>query len=754
MLPLATFTDLSDKAWNQTKPSVLLVFGEHAREIITSEVGLWFSRVLVGDTAEIFSWAEWPEAFKPLGISSENIAATVQGWVRRILDNLVVKVLPVENVDGRQIWEGGNLCLRKTSKGVDLNRNYPFAFSIEPHHTEMYGGPHPFSEAQSRLIARIALEGGRVPKAYINVHSGEWAVYSGWDSKAAVGPGLPEDLSDLLIRSGDVCRCQAGPAGAVSNYLAFGTGMDFMYTQLGVPYALTYEVYGHGEAPYPSDPGRIPEGTHNKPLSEYPYVTDNGIARSVPRVEDILPPLHQQHQQHQQHQLHHARDAYKHEHRNVARQHHYRRQDHNRMSKTFASRLRRSADERVTEVEELPGSRGGASLEAAKGAGASAANGGKRQKALGSRGIIGWWIDAASRVSKMMLGGGSTDVGGDVTAVEVTTATSGGGDGRALSEASSSAMSSVSPSSDSRSSLSSFPISLGGRSMRRLAAAMKSGDGSNHAITVAGTSDALTSVSGAATSEAAVGAAWRARDLQTDVSSFSGPDGPILAMVRSQPGFHQGCFDMFNPTPGTAYRDVVSRWVVILLMTLDHVADPANPKPSPHPLPGTVLEGSGPGPWVGPRKRVESAAFGRRRLLEASTNAELLDDRSVRQNTGADSDLAAKPDTSTKLTDAQEDVLGASQGTATEAATVASTGKAGNVMVGSGGDSYGSADFDRRAQAGVYEVDPVMRQHSLVVFVALCCLGVVFVPWFLFVSNQITRPLPPASRRGRQSLTL
>jgi hypothetical protein len=55
----------------------------------------------------------------------------------------------------------------------------------------MFGGPHPFSEAQSRLIARLALEGGRVPKAYINVHSGEWAVYSGWDSKAAVGPGLP-----------------------------------------------------------------------------------------------------------------------------------------------------------------------------------------------------------------------------------------------------------------------------------------------------------------------------------------------------------------------------------------------------------------------------------------------------------------------------------------------------------------------------------------------------------------------------------
>ncbi|GLI67422.1 hypothetical protein VaNZ11_011618 [Volvox africanus] len=758
MLPLATFTDHSDEARIRTKPSVLLVFGEHAREIITCEVGLWFSRVLVGDTAEIFSWAEWPEAFKPLRISPENIASTVQGWIRRILDNLVVKVLPVENVDGRQAWEAGNLCLRKTSKGVDLNRNYPFAFAAEPHHSEMYGGPHPFSEAQSRLIARIALDGGRVPKAYINVHSGEWAVYSGWDSKAAVGPGLPEDLSDLLIRSGDVCRCQAGPAGAVSNYLAFGTGMDFMYTQLGVPYALTYEVYGHGYGGLvPDDPGRIPEGTHNKPLNEYPYVTDGGIARSVPRVEDILQPL----QHHQQHQHHHALDAYNlnlHEHRNAARQHQNRRQDRNRMSRAFASKLRRSADERVTEVEDLPGSRGGASAAAEEGAGANVAGGGKRQMAKGSGGFSGWWMDAASRVRKMMLGGGMTDAGGGVAAVEVTTTASGGGnDGRTLLQASSSAessSSSVLSSSKFTSSPLSLPGSLGGRSMRRLAAAMKSGDGSNHAVTVPAANDVSTLASGAAASGAALGAARMARDLQADLSSFSGPDGPVVAMVRSQPGFHQGCFDMFNPPPGPAYRDVISRWVVILLMTLDHVADPSNPKPSPHPLPGTVLGGSGVGPWDVAGKGAESTAFSRRRLLEASTNTELLDDRSVGLGTGIDSDLAAKPEAGTKLTDTNEDVLGASQGMAAGEVPVISTEKAGNTRVGAGRDSYGSVDFDQRAQAAVYEVDPVMRQHSLVVFVALCCLGVVFVPWFLFVSNQITRPLPPSSRRSRQSLTL
>lgn len=69
-------------------------------------------------------------------------------------------------------------------------------------------------------------------------------------------------MSNLLLKSGDVCRCQVGPAGAVSNYLAYGTGMDFMYTQLGVPYALTYEVYGESNGFGQGAAGRLAEGAH------------------------------------------------------------------------------------------------------------------------------------------------------------------------------------------------------------------------------------------------------------------------------------------------------------------------------------------------------------------------------------------------------------------------------------------------------------------------------------------------------------
>ena len=42
-----------------------------------------------------------------------------------------LQIVPVENIQGRKAVEQGNLCLRKTSGGVDLNRNWPVAWQQE-----------------------------------------------------------------------------------------------------------------------------------------------------------------------------------------------------------------------------------------------------------------------------------------------------------------------------------------------------------------------------------------------------------------------------------------------------------------------------------------------------------------------------------------------------------------------------------------------------------------------------------------------
>ena len=40
-----------------------------------------------------------------------------------------MQIIPIENIQGRKAVEGGDLCLRKTTAGVDLNRNWGYAWT-------------------------------------------------------------------------------------------------------------------------------------------------------------------------------------------------------------------------------------------------------------------------------------------------------------------------------------------------------------------------------------------------------------------------------------------------------------------------------------------------------------------------------------------------------------------------------------------------------------------------------------------------
>ncbi|KAF8060049.1 Carboxypeptidase B [Scenedesmus sp. PABB004] len=279
LLPLATITAGADVAPAPAKPAVLFVFGEHAREVITSEVGVWLARVLVDNSSAAFDWPELGAALARAGVDAAGASvATGAGagggasggagggasggdggggagvdwpsvarrWVREVLGVLEVGIIPIEALDSRRQVEEGALCVRKTARNVDLNRNWPFAWRRGSPADEQYGGPSPFSEPQSRLVRHV-VDGmrGRLV-SYVNVHSGEWAAYTPWDSKPAYGGGLPADLPDLMAKVGRLCGCRAGPAGAVSGYLAFGSSMDYVYAHHAVPYPLTVEVFGGG----------------------------------------------------------------------------------------------------------------------------------------------------------------------------------------------------------------------------------------------------------------------------------------------------------------------------------------------------------------------------------------------------------------------------------------------------------------------------------------------------------------------------
>merc|ERR1719335_1347497 len=117
----------------------MMVFGEHARELISPEIGLHFLRQLCG-----------PEGAE----------------LRK--SNSFLMVLNA-NPRSRRAVEAGDYCLRTNENGVDLNRNYGFHWKEEKEDDQETGvgtkqgkpfeafssGSGPFSEPETRIISRL-----------------------------------------------------------------------------------------------------------------------------------------------------------------------------------------------------------------------------------------------------------------------------------------------------------------------------------------------------------------------------------------------------------------------------------------------------------------------------------------------------------------------------------------------------------------------------------------------------------------------
>jgi hypothetical protein len=189
----------------QKKVRLLLDFGEHGREFVTSEVGLRFLRVLSGADggAALTKAAGSPARAKRL---------------RALLDACVFKILPLENAAGRDLVEGGRLCERKNGRGVDTNRNWGVDFGVKEKDydpSEEYPGRAPHSEPEVKLV--LAQAQALKPHVWLNVHSGMEALFTPWDHKAEVpvGPGAQASLALLARINAANCggRCAVGSGG-------------------------------------------------------------------------------------------------------------------------------------------------------------------------------------------------------------------------------------------------------------------------------------------------------------------------------------------------------------------------------------------------------------------------------------------------------------------------------------------------------------------------------------------------------------
>jgi hypothetical protein len=224
------FTDGRVPAERQLR--VWLNFGEHGRELITSQTALELLRLL----------ARGPEATAVVAAGGEETL--------RALRRTLFKVVPLENAGGRAAVEAGKLCLRKNGRGagVDTNRNWGVHWGHKERDYDPYeeaGGAGPFSEPEAVLL-RDALAAFR-PHAWVNVHSGMRALFMPFDHVAREAPGPGGDAMRAILGSLKAKHCDdcvVGSGGAAVGYLAHGTATDYIYVNMSVPIAFTWEIYG------------------------------------------------------------------------------------------------------------------------------------------------------------------------------------------------------------------------------------------------------------------------------------------------------------------------------------------------------------------------------------------------------------------------------------------------------------------------------------------------------------------------------
>ncbi|XP_031254636.1 metallocarboxypeptidase A-like protein TRV_02598 [Pistacia vera] len=216
----------------RSKFRILLSFGQHGRELITSELAL---RIL-----SILSEEQFLPTMDPASLNST-------------LDDLVIKVVPMENLNGRKLVEAGDLCERRNGRGVDLNRNWSVDWGKKEKDFDPYEenpGYAPFSEPETQILRKLAISFD--PHVWVNVHSGMEALFMPYDHKNTTPEGLSSQRMRRLLEEINKAHCHnhcmIGSGGGSVGYLAHGTATDYMFDVVRVPMAFTFEIYGDNTA--------------------------------------------------------------------------------------------------------------------------------------------------------------------------------------------------------------------------------------------------------------------------------------------------------------------------------------------------------------------------------------------------------------------------------------------------------------------------------------------------------------------------
>ncbi|KQJ92951.2 hypothetical protein BRADI_3g01750v3 [Brachypodium distachyon] len=229
---VVTYNHAKETVDNGSKINILLSFGQHGRELITSEVALHLLYILT---------------------EKRKIAGVDLSSFEKILENLVIKVVPMENFNGRKRVEAGELCDRRNGRGVDLNRNWSVDWGKKEKDYNPFEedpGTAPFSEPEAQIMRELSKS--FKPHIWVNVHSGMEALFMPYDHKNTTPDGVSSQLMRSVLENLNHRHfqdgCLVGSGGGAVGYLAHGTTTDYLYDIAKVPMPFTFEIYGDEKA--------------------------------------------------------------------------------------------------------------------------------------------------------------------------------------------------------------------------------------------------------------------------------------------------------------------------------------------------------------------------------------------------------------------------------------------------------------------------------------------------------------------------
>merc|ERR1719343_1840152 len=197
-----------------------LLFGEHARELISPESGLHFVKTLCGETGQ-------------------------SAKAKKVLENSEFQIVVNGNPGSRKKVEQGDFCLRVNPAGVDLNRNWDEEWQAGAvlNAKDTNPGPRPFSEPETRAFKKLVQDFR--PTTFLTIHSGTKGMYMPWayDMEHLAGRNQQEMMEILKALDKDHCECPFGAAGREVGYSCPGTCLDWVYDRLQTPYAFAFEIY-------------------------------------------------------------------------------------------------------------------------------------------------------------------------------------------------------------------------------------------------------------------------------------------------------------------------------------------------------------------------------------------------------------------------------------------------------------------------------------------------------------------------------